>query len=221
MKKTISLSLAVVAVLSVISVVNASNVEMDELSYNPSSPALKQERQDNYLSALVRRYKNIYNNARHHRYYYNTYLQKDRIQQVKKENNIIGSGSEMNRSGEMEQGRERVKPSSRKRVQAVNAKQTFRKAAIDYYVDGGQGYGSLEAMEMGNVDGMNNVVKNSRMMSDEYRFVRGATNLSVRDMIRFAGMKRNNASIDKRTTYQKGNFFKQMNSPYMSTDWME
>ena len=86
MKKSIALSLAVVAAFSALSTASA----MDELSYNAASPALVQERQANYLDALAKRYSHMYNNARHNRNYYNSYTQKARVRQLKKDNNITG-----------------------------------------------------------------------------------------------------------------------------------
>lgn len=220
MKKSIALSLALAATFVTIASVDAK-APLDELSYNPASPALEQKRQASYLDALAKRYKHMYDNARHHRDYYNSYLQKSRMEQIKKENNIAGNGtSEMVREGEMTD-KSRLRTNAPKRTEAVNAKQTFRKAAINYYVDGGNGYSSTEAMEMGNVDGMKNKVERRHTTSDEYKFVRGATNLTTRDMVRFAGMKEVRPTVNKRNTYYKGNFYKRMSSPYMSTDWLK
>ncbi len=217
MKKSIALSLAVVAAFAAISTTNA----MDELSYNPASPSLVQARQTAYEDALAKRYQNMHNREVRNYRYYNTYLQKARMTDHKKENGIAGNlTSEMTRTGDLEQNKGRVRTSSTRRTEAVNAKQTFRKAAINYYVDGGQGYGSTEAMEMGNVDGMTNKVERRRTTSDEYKFVRGGANLTTRDMVRFAGAKTNTATKSRRNTYYKGNFYTRMASPFMSTNWM-
>jgi hypothetical protein len=103
---------------------------------------------------------------------------------LKEENNIVGNlNSKMTREGDMEEGKERVRTKDQYRVEAVNAKQTFRKAAINYYVDGGVGYGNKEAMEMGNVDGMKNEVSRKTVFSDMFKINIGATNLTNRDMI--------------------------------------
>ena len=221
MKKSIALSLAVVTAFTAISTVDAK-ASLDELSYNPASPALAQKRQANYLDALAKRYELMYNNARHDRYYYNTYLQQARMEELKKENNIAGNlSSEMPRMGELETNKTRVRTTTNRRTEAVNAKQTFRKAAINYYVDGGNGYGSTEAMEMGNVDGMKNIVERRPSTSAEYKFVLGGANLTTRDMVRLSGVKSTTPSVSKRNTYYKGNFYKRMSSPFMSTEWMK
>jgi hypothetical protein len=159
---------------------------------------------------------------RHDRNYYNSFVQDDRMEELKKENHIEGNlGSEMNREGEMEQDKDRVRTVDKNQVHAVNAKQTFRKAAIDYYVDGGDGYSNSEAMKMGNVDGMKNEVPRRKMLDEMYKMDVGATVLSTRDMIRNLGVRMGNKSVSKPSTYYKGGFNDRMISPYMSTKWMD
>lgn len=224
MKKQLSIGFAVA--LSAIILTNTTHADtsasLDELSYNPSSPSIERNLQNSYLDALRLRYKNMYNRIRHHRDYYNSFVQDDRMEALKKDNHIEGNlGSDMNREGEMEQDKDRVRTVDQNRVQAVNAKQTFRKAAINYYVDGGDGYTDANTMEMGNVDGMTNVVPRRKMVDEMYKMEVGITTLSTRDMIRNLGVRRGNTGIVKRATYYKGGFNDRMLSPYMSTKWMD
>ncbi len=224
MKKLLSIGFAVAFSATTICTTNAysSSLTADELSYNAASPSLVQSRQSNYLDALRLRYKHMYDRSRHDRDYYNTYNQEYRLKNLKQENHVTGNlGSEMTRNGEMEQDKDRVRTIDKNRVQAVNSKQTFRKAAINYYVDGGVGYGNKDAMEMGNVDGMKNEVSRKRVFSDMFKMNVGATNLTTRDMVRNLGRRQGNTGITKRATYSQGRFHDRMASPYMSTRWME
>jgi hypothetical protein len=200
---------------------SAYTATMDSLN-QASTVSVQRSRQASYLDALRLRYKNMYNRMRHDRNYYNSFVQDDRMEELKKENHIEGNlGSEMNREGEMEQDKDRVRTVDKNQVHAVNAKQTFRKAAIDYYVDGGDGYSNSEAMKMGNVDGMKNEVPRRKMLDEMYKMDVGATVLSTRDMIRNLGVRMGNKSVSKPSTYYKGGFNDRMISPYMSTKWMD
>ncbi len=221
MKKLLSLGLALTMCSTVlIGTADAYTATMDSMN-QASTVSVARNRQANYLEALRLRYKNMYNQERRDRNYYNSYLQKNRLNFLKQENNVVGNlNSKMTREGDMEEGRERVRTVDRYRVQAVNAKQTFRKAAVNYYLDGGDGYSSAEAMEMGNVDGMTNVVPRKRMVDAMYKMHVGATNLTTRDMVRNLGMHSGETGITKPSTYRTGQFHGKMLSPYMSTRWM-
>jgi hypothetical protein len=224
MKKLLSIGFVIAFSATTICTANAniSNLTTDVLSYNAASPSLTQSRQNNYFDALRLRYKNMHNRSRQHRDYNNTYFQQYRLKNLKQENHINGNlKSEMTRDGAMEQDKDRVRTVDGNRVQAVNAKQTFRKAAINYYVDGGVGYGDKKAMEMGNVDGMKNTVSRRRVTSDMFKMNIGATNLTTRDMVRNLGRRQGNVGITKRATYSQGRFHDRMASPYMSTRWMD
>lgn len=222
MKKLISTGMALTMCLTVFGgTADAYTATMDSLN-QASSVSVAQTRQASYLDALRLRYKNMYNRMRHNRDYYNSFVQDERMENVKKDNHVQGNlSSDMNREGEMEQDKDRVRTVDGNRVQAVNAKQTFRKAAINYYVDGGDGYTDSSAMEMGNVDGMNNTVSRRKSINDMYKMEVGITTLSTRDMIRNLGVRRGNTGITKRNTYYKGGFNDRMLSPYMSTKWMD
>lgn len=222
MKKLISTGMALTMCLTVFGgTADAYTATMDSLN-QASSVSVAQTRQASYLDALRLRYKNMYNRMRHNRDYYNSFVQDERMENVKKDNHVQGNlSSDMNREGEMEQDKDRVRTVDENRVQAVNAKQTFRKAAINYYVDGGDGYTDSSAMEMGNVDGMNNTVSRRKSINDMYKMEVGITTLSTRDMIRNLGVRRGNTGITKRNTYYKGGFNDRMLSPYMSTKWMD
>ncbi len=221
MKKILSIGFAIALSATICTSVDASaSTDLDALSYNSASPSIKRSLQNNYHEALQLRYRYMYNRARHHRDYYNSFLQDYRVNQLKKENNVTGSlGSDMNREGEMETGKERVRVANRNRVQAVNQKSVFRKRAINYYLDGGNADSSI--MEMGNVDGMNNVVARRKMLGDIYKISIGATNLTTRDMVRNIGLHRGNTGVTKRATYSTGGFNNRMTSPFMSTRWMD
>jgi hypothetical protein len=221
MKKHLSIGLSVALSAVILTGMAHASSTFDELSYNPTSPTMQRSRQSNYLDALLLRYKNMYNKSQQDRDYNNKFIQQDRMEQLKKENHIEGNlGSDMNRTGEMEQDKERVRTVDENRVQAVNAKQTFRKAAINYYVDGGAGYSDSAAMEVGNVDGMNNQVARRQTLGEMYKINVGATNLTTRDMVRNLGLNLGNG-VTKPSTFYKGGFTKTMSSPYMSTKWME
>jgi cysteine synthase len=222
MKKLLSTGMALAMCATICGgTVDAYTATADSLN-QASTVSVAQSRQASYLDALRLRYKNMYNRMRHNRDYYNSFVQDERIEEVKKDNHIEGNlGSDMNREGEMEQDKDRVRTVNRNRVQAVNAKQTFRKAAIDYYVDGGDGYTNSDAMEMGNVDGMTNEVSRRKMVNEMYKIDVGTTVLTTRDMIRNLGVRMGNKSVLKPSTYYKGGFNDRMISPYMSTDWLE
>ncbi len=222
MKKLLSTGMAIAMCATVFGgTADAYTATMDSLN-QASTVSVAQSRQASYLDALRLRYKNMYNQMRQDRNYYNSFVQDDRMKAVKKENHIQGNlRSEMNRAGEMEQDKDRVRKVAKTRVQAVNAKQTFRKAAIDYYVDGGYGYTNADAMEMGNVDGMKNEVPRRKMINEMYKMNVGATVLNTRDMIRNLGARMENETISKPSTYYKGGFNDRMISPHMSTRWLD
>ena len=222
MKKLISTGIALTLCFAVLGEsADAYTATKDSLN-QASTVSVNQSRQASYLNALRLRYKNMYNRMRHHRDYYNSFVQDNRMEAVKKDNHIEGNlGSDMNREGEMEQDKDRVRTVDRNRIQAVNSKQTFRKAAINYYIDGGDGYTDANTMEMGNVNGMTNVVPRRKMVNEMYKMEVGITTLSTRDMIRNLGIRRGNTGITKRATYYKGGFNDRMISPYMSTKWMD
>lgn len=222
MKKLLSFGLALTMCSTVlIGTADAYTATMDSMN-QASTVSVAKNRQSSYLEALRLRYRNMYNHARRDRNYYNSYLQRDRMNFVKQENNIVGNlNSKMTREGKMEEGKERVKPANRYRTEAVNPKQTFRKAAINYYLDGGDGYSSEEAMKMGNVDGMTNIVPRKRMVDALYKMHVGATNLTTRDMVRNLGLHSGETGITKPSTYRTGQFHGKMLSPYMSTRWMD
>jgi len=221
MKKLLSLGLALTMCSTVLVGTTDAYTATNDSMNQASTVSVAKNRQANYLDALRLRYKNMYNAARRDRNYNNSYLQKDRMNLMKQENHIVRNlSSKMDREGVMEEGKERIRKTNEYRVEATNAKQTFRKAAIDYYLDDGDGYSSEEAMEVGNVDGMTNVVPRRRMVDAMYKMHVGATNLTTRDMVRNLGMHSGETGITKPSTYRKGQFYGKMFSPYMSTRWM-
>lgn len=221
MKKLISTGMALTMCFTVLGeTASAYTATMDSLN-QASTVSVQRSRQSSYLDALRLRYRNMYNRMRHDRNYYNSFVQDNRMKAVKKENHIEGNlRSNMNREGKMEQYKNRVRTMEKNQIHAVNAKQTFRKAAIDYYVDDGNGYSNFEAMKMGNVDGMRNEVPRRKMLNEMYKMDVGATVLPIRDVIRNLGVRMANKSVSKPSTYYKGGFKDQMISPYMSTKWM-
>ena len=220
MKKLLSIGLALTICAPLLTGTADAYTAIQDSLNQASTVSVSRARQASYLDALRLRYKNMYFRSQRDRFYKNSYIQDYRLEQVQKDNHIVGIlGSEMNREGEMEQDKDRVRTVDTNRVQAVNPKQIFRKRAIDYYVLGGDA--GSEAMDMGNIDGMKNQVTRKNVFSEMYKMSIGSTNLTTRDMIRNIGLHRGEVGVDKPSTYSTGSFNSRMISPYMSTSWMQ
>jgi len=218
MKKTLILTMAVAAMVS-LGATEAAPVNLDTL---PKTFIAKGELQRNYLDSLRMRYQNLYNNKVMTRDYFNVKTRKAALIKAQKAAHVIGGiKSELSRTGEMEQGKERVQPKTPYQVKAVNSKSIFLKRAMDYYVYGGNA--GTDVMDTGNINMRNHKVSTTRMLDLMYKHKKsiGDITLETRSLQKNMIGKRNENSVKRTANYRSGSFRTHMLSPFTSLKWLK
>lgn len=213
MKKTAIFSVALLAGLAIFAGDTAAYTAPDANVPNVLSKRVQRNNQQRYMDALRARYSRQWKTSVTAKSgYYNIKNQKFRHLISQQEAAVDDGSSDMKRTGELTDY-SGVRPAARARVQRVNAKQTFRARAIDYYVEGGDA--NAEAMAAGVIDGETNKVslRRSRNMTDAV----GAAILPARDAMRWgaAAPEAQEGTKVKPSTFRRGNYYRNFRSPYI------
>jgi hypothetical protein len=207
-----------VAIMATLGTAEAAPVNLDTL---PKTFIAKGQLQRNYLDSLRMRYQNLYNNKVMNRDYFNVKTRKAALVDAQKNAHVVGGiKSELSRTGEMEQDKERVQPKTPYQVQAVNSKSIFLKRAMDYYVYNGKA--GSDVMNRGNINMKDHKVSKTRMLDLMYKHGQkiGGITLETRGIQKSMVAPEYAGTIKRPANYRTGDFRANMLSPFTSLKWL-
>ncbi len=217
MKKTLILTVAIASLVS-LGVAKAEPVNLDTL---PRTFVAKGQLQRNYLDSLRMRYRNLFNRKLMTRDFFNVKTRKKALREVQKNAHVMGEvKSILSRTGELEQDKDRVQPSSPYQVKAVNSKSVFLKRAMDYYVYNGDA--GAEAMDAGNINMRHHKVPRRKMLNLMYQHKKkvGGITLDTREMQKAMVAPKYEGTKKRVGNYRTGDFKENMLSPFTSLKWL-
>ncbi len=217
MKKTLILTAAIVAIVS-FGAVQAEPVNLDTL---PKTLIAKRDLQKKYLESLRKRYQMMYNNKMMTRDYFNLKRQREMIKKSQKKAHVVSIvKSELSRTGELEQDKERVRIKNPYQVKAVNPKSIFLKRAMDYYVYSGDA--GSDIMDRGNINMRDHKVSRTKMLEMMYKHGQkvGGIKLEAREILKAMVAPKYEGTSKRPVNYRTGDFKNNMLSPFTSLKWL-
>ena len=214
MKKVCVLAV-VVGLFSQMGGVQAYSESRDGLGRsNPLAPLIQKKIQQKYDDAVWTRYKNYFTGKIRSTEDRNLDLQKAVHNESKKDNNVSGgSATTMNRAGELQSVPyyAEQRPVTINSGYANNAKNNFRKRAINYYVDGG--YAGSDSIRADVIYGSEHEVRH--FIGRKYGWLVGSIIAPVRDMQRNLTPEARESAPYVGSTHRTGSSTRNYMHPYM------
>lgn len=213
MKKVFVLAI-ILSVFLQVDFVSAYSESRDGLGkVNPLATLIQKKNQEKHDNAVWTRYKNYFMGKVRNRDDKNLDLQKAVHAQSKRDGNVTGRATEMNREGELKSVPYYAehRPVSLGTYERKNSKQIFRKRAIDYYVDGG--YAGTNSLRSDVIYGSNHEVR--KVIGRKYGWLVGSIIAPVRDMQRRLTPEVKESAPYVGSTHKVGSSHRNYIHPYM------